>query len=169
VRSFVEVLGEALRRARRQRGLTLHEVERLAAHRFSASSLGSYERGDRHISLERFCELAEIYGMPPDRLLSEVIDRMAPEGRREIVVDLTQLDLLTGDESRLTADLVQRVRSQRGDWGGDLITLRAGDVQALAFASKIEPRTLLERLEPALRRRGPSGADEAVGSQPGSD
>lgn len=150
--AFAETLGQVLRQTRRYRGLTLQEAQRISGDRFTASSLGSYERGHRAISLERFCDLAALYGVPADQLLGNVLDRLTPDDLVEIVVDLNQLRLLPGEEPRLAAELIRRVREQRGDNLGDMVTLRSGDLQALAFASRVEPRTLLERLDPALRR-----------------
>ena len=152
-----EALGAVLRAARRQRGLTLRDVARLSGSRFKASALGGYERGERSISLERFSDLSAVYGVPADRLLAEVLDRVAPEGRIEVVVDLRELDLLPGEESRRAAELVSRVQGNREQEQGDEIALRAGDIEALALASGLSPADLIRRLEPALRVRGPSG------------
>jgi hypothetical protein len=119
---------------------------------FTASSLGSYERGERAISLERFFELARLYGIPADRLLARVLDRLAPDGRAEIVIDLNQLELLPGEEPRLATDLVRRVGRQRGQRLSDVINLRGGDLEALALDSGVDPDTLRRRLDPAVRR-----------------
>jgi transcriptional regulator with XRE-family HTH domain len=154
------VLGGVLRAARRQRGLTLREVARLSASRFKASALGGYERGERAISLERFCDLAGVYGIPPDRLLAQVLDRVAPEGRMEVVLDLRELELLPGQEPKRAGDLVARVRADRGEEHGDEVALRAGDLEALALASGLSPADLIGRLEPALRVRRPPARSE---------
>jgi transcriptional regulator with XRE-family HTH domain len=73
---FGEVAGEVLRDARRKRGLTLRAVWRRSGGRFKPSALGGYERGERSISLDKFCGLAAIYGVAADRLLAEVLDRV---------------------------------------------------------------------------------------------
>lgn len=125
----------------------------VSGRRFKPSALGGYERGERAISLERFWELASVYGVPADRLLGLVLDRIDPEGRVEVVVDLGQLDLLPGDESRIAAELVERVTSQRGERGITSVALRAGDLEELALASRLTPAELIRRLEPALQVR----------------
>jgi transcriptional regulator with XRE-family HTH domain len=160
-RRLREALGEVLRDARRHRGLTLREVSLLSLTRFKPSAIGGYERGERSISLERFCDLAALYGIPADRLLADVLDRLAPDGRVEVVVDLTELELLPGEEPRLAAALVERVRRQRGGLGGDTVSLRAGDLEALALASKLPAGDLIRRLEPALQLRGTNGSPTA--------
>jgi transcriptional regulator with XRE-family HTH domain len=160
-RRIREALGEVLRETRRHRGLTLREVAALAGSRFKPSAIGGYERGERSISLERFCDLAELYGVPADRLLSQVLARVMPEGRVEVVVDLTRLELLPGEEPRIAAELIDRVRRQRGDLASAQITLRAGDLEALALAAKLAPGDLLRRLEPALQFSGAQARSDA--------
>lgn len=79
-------IGATLRRARRARGLSLRAVERLSGGRFKPSSIAGYERGERKITVERFCELARFYGFPPERLLGDVVERMDPLGDRTWVM-----------------------------------------------------------------------------------
>jgi transcriptional regulator with XRE-family HTH domain len=160
-RQVREALGEVLREARRLRGLTLREVSILSGGRFKPSAIGGYERGERSITVERFCDLATLYRIPPDRLLGEVLDRLDPERRMEIVVDLRELEVLPGEEPRLAAELVGRVRRQRSREEGTVVTLRAGDLGALAAASRRAPSDLIRRLEPAVRVRPANGETES--------
>jgi transcriptional regulator with XRE-family HTH domain len=152
--AFAQASGEVLRRARRDRGLTLHDVSRLTAGRFKPSVLGGYERGERTISLERFTELARLYGVPADRLLAELLSRTEPHGRTEIVIDLNRLALLDEGEVRAVAEFVHNLRTKRGDYFSEVISLRSGDVEALALSSGLSPRDLMSRLRPALRGGG---------------
>ena len=62
-------VGERLRAIRRQKGLSLHDVEARSDQEFKASVLGAYERGERAISVPRLLRLAELYRVPPDQLL----------------------------------------------------------------------------------------------------
>ena len=105
--------------------------------------------------MERFCDLAALYGIPADRLLADVLDRLLPEGRVEVLVDLTELELLPGDEPRMAAEMVERVRRQRGGEAGDVVSLRAGDLEALALSFRLPAGDLLRRLEPAIQVRSP--------------
>jgi transcriptional regulator with XRE-family HTH domain len=75
-------IGAGLRNARRRRALTLRQVSALSEGRFKATSVAGYERGERAISLRRFVELAELYGVPPPTLLAEIMRTVepAPEG-----------------------------------------------------------------------------------------
>ena len=121
--------------------------------RFKPSTLGGYERGERAITLERFCELASLYGMPADRLLADVCDGMTPERRKGLAIDLTKLPLVKTSERNAVADFLHGVRSQRRSPGNEVITLRSQDVEALAFASRLSPSALVSRLRPALVAR----------------
>ena len=147
---FAELIGQAIRRARMEQGLSLYDVEARTRGRFKPSALGGYERGERAISLSRFCELAGVYGVPPDRLLAEAMRDIQPDGRQEIVIDLNRLSQLETDEVRAVAEWIHKVKTERRDYLSDVITLRSGDVEALAMAHHVEPRVLLRHLKPAM-------------------
>lgn len=146
-----EAIGQALRRARKRQGLTLHEVARLSKGRFKPSSVGSYERGTRTISAPLFCELSALYGVPPDRLLAESLAASETEAAADVVIDLTRLSRLRGEEARVVIEFVERVQSQRRGPPSDVITLRTGDLQVLSAAAGVEPGALLNVLGPALQ------------------
>lgn len=69
-----QALGERIRAARRQAGLTLRDVERLTGGAVSSVALGSYERADRAMSVEKLVTLAEVYGVPAADLLPSADD-----------------------------------------------------------------------------------------------
>src|SRR5512141_3377511 len=58
-------VGMALRRARQARGLTLRDISTLSGGRFKPTSIAGYERAERAISLDRFCDLCALYGAAP--------------------------------------------------------------------------------------------------------
>jgi len=74
----------------------------------------------------------------------------------EVVVDVTELDLLPGEEPRLAAELVDRMIDLRGEPRGGSVSLRAGDLERLALASRLTAGELVRRLEPALQVRNDS-------------
>lgn len=84
-------VGRALRRARSGRGLTLRDVGMRSAGKFTPTAVAGYERGERKISLQRFCELATFYGIEPERLLAEALH---PDDRG-LLVDLTPFEAPT--------------------------------------------------------------------------
>ena len=77
-------VGERLRSIRRQKGLSLHDVEARSRMEFKASVLGAYERGERAISVPRLMRLAEVYDVPPDTLLPR---------EAEVEIDLTEASI----------------------------------------------------------------------------
>ena len=62
-------VGERLRLVRRQKRMSLQEVEAESGHEFKASVLGAYERGERAISVPRLSRLAHFYDVPVGQLL----------------------------------------------------------------------------------------------------
>jgi len=148
---FGKAVGYALRRSRRARGLSLRRVASESDFLFQPSTLGGYERGERAISLARFCELARLYRVPPDQLLSEVLHRVDPDVRREIRIDLTRLSLLPDEPRRVLARLIDRVRGQREDYLSDVITLRQGDIETVTSLLDRSPHAVLERIRPAIQ------------------
>ena len=91
VPSRAKPVGVALREARRALGLTLRGVEARSRGRFKPSAVGGYERGEREISLHRFCELALLYGIPPATLLENALRDPA---RTEGAIVVAGLDLV---------------------------------------------------------------------------
>ncbi|MGH2691472.1 MAG: helix-turn-helix domain-containing protein [Actinomycetota bacterium] len=142
-----------MRRARKGRKLTLHDVARVSEGRFKPSSVGSYERGTRTISVPLLCELSALYGVPPDRVLADALASSGAGSRQDVVIDLSRLPRLEGEHGRVLSEFVGQVRALRGDLASDVITLRAGDVEVLASAMGAEGSTLLQRIRPTLRDR----------------
>jgi transcriptional regulator with XRE-family HTH domain len=146
-------VGASLRDARVRAGLSLQQLARRSGDRYRPSSLGGYERGERAISVLRFCELAQLLGVPADELLGEALARSAPQGHRELMIDLS--DLPDSEAGRQAAAYAHRVRSRRGDYLSNVVTLRAGDLQVIADATGLEVPALLSSLKAAVRRVGP--------------
>lgn len=85
---LAEQVGAALRRARKERGLTLRAMSARSGGAFKPTAVAGYERAERSISLQRFCQLAELYGVPPEILLAQIM--RAGEQSQEASVDLTE-------------------------------------------------------------------------------
>ena len=62
-------VGERIRQIRRQKRLSLQDVEARSDAEFKASVLGAYERGERAISVPRLQRMARFYDVPVDQLL----------------------------------------------------------------------------------------------------
>lgn len=144
---FSREVGQRLRAVRRQRRLSLDDVERQSGGRWSASAIGAYERGFRNLSLPRLHELAEFYSVPMATLLGEI--DLHDEGGRgngsKVVLDLGKLEQL--EEA---APLVLYARSivlERGDWNGRVLSIRKDDVRALGSMLHLNEPKLLDQLE----------------------
>lgn len=160
--TFAQVVGQVLRKARLDRGLTLDDVWLRSAGRFKPSSVGGYERGERSISLDRFCLLAAFYAVPADRLLAAVLEQVNPEGREQLVIDLNELSQLQSSEAEWVSEYINGVLSERGD-DTDVVTLRSGDVEALGLLGGIKSPAVLEK----LRKEKNSGQEEGSRPVPG--
>src|SRR3982751_6165774 len=68
---YAKALGQRLRAIRMQQGLSLHGVEEKSQGRWKAVVVGSYERGDRAVTVQRLAELADFYGVPINELLPD--------------------------------------------------------------------------------------------------
>jgi len=143
---FSREVGQRLRAVRRQRRLSLDDVERQSDGRWSASAIGAYERGFRNLSLPRLRELAEFYDVPMATLLGEIDLRDDDRaGSVKIVLDLTNLEGIAE-----AAPLVRYARSivlERGDWNGRVLSIRRDDVRALCSMLQVDEAGLLTQLE----------------------
>lgn len=66
---YQRALGERLRAVRRARGLSQAAVAHQSGGAWPAAVIGSYERGDRAITVGRLAALAAFYELPPVALL----------------------------------------------------------------------------------------------------
>lgn len=98
-RDYTLALGASLRRVRREHGLSLMNVEEKSAGLWKAVVVGSYERGDRAITVGRLCELADWYRVP-------VADLLPATGTRDV-----------DDPLRLARRLVAQLDSTQDDEG----------------------------------------------------
>jgi len=161
---YAKRLGMRLRAVRELRGWSLRDVEVESGGRFSGSAVGSYERATRLLSVPRLHSLAELYGVPLTRLLpSDGPDpagggsgeaNRAPASRPRsaddgIVLDLVALESSRSPDYQPLRRYVETIRSQRHDDEGSTLTVRGGDVAALAAISRVDAPTLIRRLRHA--------------------
>ena len=69
INDFSRQLGDKLRIARLNCGLSLAQVEAQSGGRWTKHSVGDYESGRRNIKAETFVDLAAFYGVSLDALL----------------------------------------------------------------------------------------------------
>ncbi len=137
-------LGSRLRAVRRMQGLTLAEVEERSSGEWKAVVVGSYERGDRSVTVARLAEIAAFYSVPISHLLppreeeiQELADRLA--------VDLVKLELMAAEYQTL-ARYVRRIQQERGDYNGRILTMRTEDLHTVATAEGADADVMLAEL-----------------------
>jgi transcriptional regulator with XRE-family HTH domain len=167
--AYIRAVGSRLRVVRHQIGLSLQAVESTSNLEFKASVLGAYERGERAISVSRLQRLAKLYGVSVDQLLPHESDATrwwvsekgespgagAPvrpaaqpwQSSETVTIDLTRLRDVSGPERDLIRRFISMIQVQRQDFNGNLITIRASDVRAIACLFGMTPDAMSRRLD----------------------
>lgn len=136
--SYSRKVGERLRAIRRQKRLSLQEVESVSAQEFKASVLGAYERGERAISVPRLQRLARFYNVPVDQLLPNddgpafTADDTARRSNATVRIDLRKLEEMSGSEADMLNRYLTMIQVQRQDFNGRMLTIRRDDLRAIA-------------------------------------
>ena len=163
---YARALGARLRAIRTQQGLSLHGVEKKSKGRWKAVVVGSYERGDRAVTVQKLAELADFYGVPVGELLPEGRTASATAPAQKIVLNLERLFQLPPDQVGPLARYAQAIQSQRGDYNNKVLSIRGEDLRSLSIIYDLSEGELTERLiewgvlapdarsiDPALDRR----------------
>ena len=144
---YAKALGARLRAIRTQQGLSLHGVEEKSHGRWKAVVVGSYERGDRAVTVQRLSELADFYGVPVSELLPEGTSATpAAEPTPRLIIDLEQLSTVPAQQSAPLARYAATIQSQRGDYNGRVLSIRQEDLRSLAVIYDASPTALTEQL-----------------------
>jgi transcriptional regulator with XRE-family HTH domain len=143
-------VGERLRVIRRQKRLSLQEVESASEEEFKASVLGAYERGERAISVPRLERLAKFYAVPVDQLLPRD-DLVAPDGMaaasKKLAIDVQKLGQLSGSPFEMLIRFLRMIQVQRQDFNGKVITVRGDDTRAIAAMLDVPVDQVGQRLD----------------------
>ncbi len=161
-RVYAQQVGQRLRAIRRQKGLSLQEVEAVSGHEFKASVLGAYERGERVISVPRLQRLAELYNVPVDQLLPRPAAARATndegaadagEGREKaeipdkVTFDLTRFESVDDPQLGMVHRYLNSIMVLRQDFNGRVLTVRRDDIRAMAGLFGVDPGDLVRRLD----------------------
>ena len=144
--SYGKALGARLRAIRTQQGLSLHGVEEKSRGRWKAVVVGSYERGDRAVTVQRLAQLADFYGVPVAELLPEGVPAAGGEVPARLVIDLEQLQALPDEQIGPLHRYAATIQSQRGDYNGRVLSIRQEDLRSLAVIYDKSPADLAEQL-----------------------
>jgi transcriptional regulator with XRE-family HTH domain len=157
---YAKALGMRLRAIRQQQGLSLQGVEEKSNGQWKAVVVGSYERGDRAVTVQKLSELAAFYGVPMSELIPGAGQfAAAKEQAPKLVLDLERLhDLDLADATPLSR-FIATIQAQRGDYNGKVLSMRQDDLRTLAVIYGEPPSQVTERLlawgvlRPAGQRR----------------
>lgn len=94
---FAAAAGNVLRHVREGRSLSLRQVTVRSGGRFKPSSVASYERGERQISLERLFALADVYRVAPERIVAAIAHRLEHEHDKGRTMSVQAPDVLVLD------------------------------------------------------------------------
>ncbi len=144
---YAKVLGQRLRSIRQQQGLSLQGVEEKSRGRWKAVVVGSYERGDRAVTVQKLSELAAFYGIP----MAELIPgggqfTAASEASPKLVLDLERLAEIDLPECEALLRFTATIQAQRGDYNGRVLSIRQDDLRTLAVIYGEAPSQVAERM-----------------------
>jgi transcriptional regulator with XRE-family HTH domain len=145
---YSRLVGERLRTIRKQKRLSLHEVEAQSSQEFKASVLGAYERGERALSLPRLDRLAQFYKVPIEQLLPRSPGETTPGiHAQKLAIDINKLSQLTGAPFEMLTRFLRMIQVQRQDFNGRVLTVRTDDHRAIAAMLDIPVDQVGDRLE----------------------
>jgi len=143
---YARALGARLRAIRTQQGLSLHGVEEKSQGRWKAVVVGSYERGDRAVTVQRLAELADFYTVPVSELLPDSTPSGAAEPPPRLIIDLEKLQVVPAEKAGPLARYAATIQAQRGDYNGRVLSIRQEDLRTLAVIYDESPSQLTEQL-----------------------
>ena len=143
---YARALGAKLRSIRQQQCLSLHGVEEKSHGKWKAVVVGSYERGDRAVTVQKLAEIAEFYGVPILELLPDAQPVSTSEPPTRLVLDLERLSQVPPDKVGPLARYAAAIQAQRGDYNGRVLSIRQDDLRTLAVIYDLPPAVLAEQL-----------------------
>jgi transcriptional regulator with XRE-family HTH domain len=121
---------QRLREIRKSKGWSLQDVEHHSNGKWKAVVIGSYERADRAISLKKAISLMQFYQVPITELFPEITTQVTA---RSVSVNLNRLAESSETKSQILQRFTKSISNRRKDWNGQILTIRANDLQFLAL------------------------------------
>jgi transcriptional regulator with XRE-family HTH domain len=146
---YAKTLGARLRAVRTQQYQSLRGVERNSGGRWKAAALGSYERGDRALLVQRLCELADFYGVAVSDLLPAGGGPLPGAGAvspARIVLNLDKVAALSDPTAQLLCCLAASIQRQRGGVKMGTLGVRREDLRTVALMYDSTFEALTKRL-----------------------
>ena len=119
-------------------------MERYSNGKWKAVVIGSYERADRAISLKKAISLMEFYQVPVTELFPE---SPPPIQMSNLAIDLGRLSNEQSPFSSIVKKFTNAIANRRKDWNGQILSVRANDLQFLAMLLQQNENSVLEHLE----------------------
>jgi len=142
---YDRALGKRLRSVRAAQKMSLRVVQEKSQGRWKAVVIGSYERGDRSVTVVVLAELADFYGVPVTELLPGTSPGAA-SSTPTLTMDLRRLSEIPADQGGPLARFATAIKSQRGDYNGKVLSIRVEDLRALAVMYDMSPDQLTGQL-----------------------
>lgn len=143
---YARALGARIRAIRQQQGLSLHGVEEKSKGKWKAVVVGSYERGDRAVTVQKLAELADFFAVPIAELLPDASPAAAAEPPPRLVIDLEKLGQVPAEKAGPLARYAAAIQAQRGDYNGRILSIRQDDLRTLAVIYDEAPTALADQL-----------------------
>ena len=147
---YAKALGTRLRSVRMAQHLSLHGVERKSGGKWKAVVVGSYERGDRAVSVQRLADLADFYGVPVGDLLPPDDSPFAAGSTgtplSRIVLNLDKVMNLADTTADILRRFVTSIQRQRGDAHLRTLPVRHEDLRTLALMYDTNVEAITEKL-----------------------
>lgn len=137
----IETVHIRLRQLREARRMTLLDVEKLSKGEISAVALGSYERGDRQINVAKLIEIAKLYQLPVSEFFGAKTARIEEQ---RITIDIRAITQSQRPEVLIVIRVLRKIAQRRGDWNGEVISLRTSDLDALSIFAGLSVHTVQE-------------------------
>jgi transcriptional regulator with XRE-family HTH domain len=149
--AFSQQVGQRLRVIRKQKRLSLQEVEAQSALEFKASVLGAYERGERSLSVPRLDRLSQFYNVPIEQMLPREVTGAEAAAidspiNKKLAIDVSKLLQLSGSPFEMLARYLRLIQVQRQDFNGRVITVRGDDTRAIAAMLDVPVDQVADRL-----------------------
>ena len=128
---------------RESKKLTLAQVAALSRGQLSSIALGSYERGDRAVSANKLILIAELYSVPVTELFAPSEVYMS---ETRVSVDIRKILTTTNPVAQKLAEVIRNIARMRGDWNGEVISLRALDLNNLLVFTGLSVQQIHEVL-----------------------
>ena len=141
----IEEVADSIRKIRKSKGWTLKDVEEASGGRWKAVVIGSYERCDRALSLNKAIALANFYQVPLDELLG-IAPAMEVKSDR-ITFDIRKIRNSQEPSLKSLQSFISTLCTARRDWNGEVLSVRGADSLALAAAIQLPVAQLQDGLK----------------------